>query len=261
MGATLREVWQFRRLLYIFIWRDLKVRYKHTVIGAAWNVIQPLGMMLVFTLVFGILFTLRTREVPYPLFVYPALLLWQFFSRGVTQAATCLEAFQPVLAKIYFPRIIAPLSFVIAALVDLAIASVTLLVLMFVYDVWPTWHLLAAPVFVGMALLLALGLGIWLSAVDAHYKDVRHTLGFLTQFWMFASPVVYPMSMVPDHLLPFYMLNPMVGIIEGFRWSVTGRTNPPEIGMLLFSLGVGLAALYLGTRYFNSRQGTLVDRI
>jgi lipopolysaccharide transport system permease protein len=261
LRATLREVWQFRRLLYIFIQRDLKVRYKHTVIGAGWNILQPLGMMAVFTLVFGVLFTLRTRDVPYPLFVYPALLLWQFFSRGMTQAGTCLETFQSILDKIYFPRIIAPLSFVLSALVDFAVASVTLIALMFVYGVWPTWHILLAPLFVGLALLVSLGLGIWLSAIDASYKDVRHTLSFVTQFWMFATPVVYPMSMVPDNLRPFYVLNPMVGIIEGFRWSVTGGTSPPESGILLFSFIFGLLVLYAGTRYFNAHQGILMDRI
>jgi lipopolysaccharide transport system permease protein len=261
LWATLREIWQFRRLLYIFVWRDLKVRYRHTFIGAMWNIIQPLGMMLVFTFVFGVLFTHRIADIPYPLFLYAALLLWQFFARALAQGGTSLESFQSVLNKVYFPKMIAPISFVLSALVDFLVAAFALGALMVFYGAFPTWHILFAPVFLVLTAILGLGLAVWLTALDANYKDVRHTLSFVTQFWMFATPVVYPLGLIPERFHSVYSLNPMVGLVEGFRWSVTSGTDPPTAWMLLSSLAFGLVVLFSGMKYFNSREGTLMDTV
>jgi lipopolysaccharide transport system permease protein len=259
--ATLREIWRFRRLLYIFVWRDLRVRYRHTFIGAAWNIIQPLGMMLVFTLVFGVLFTHRMGDLPYPLFLYSALLLWQFFARALSQGGTSLESFQSVLNRVYFPKMIAPISYVLGALVDFLVAGFALVLLIVFYGAFPTWHLVFAPVFLALTGVLGLGLALWLSALDSNYKDVRHTLPFLTQFWMFATPVVYPLSLVPERFQLIYSLNPMVGLVQGFRWSVTSGTDPPTAVMVCSSIGFGVAILFSGMWYFSAREGTLVDTV
>jgi lipopolysaccharide transport system permease protein len=259
--AALGLVWAHRALLATFVRRDVRVRYKHTLLGAGWNVLQPVGMMLVFTLVFGVLFAPRTGDLSYPLFVYPGLLLWQMFSRGLSQAGTSLESFQGVLNKIYFPRLIAPASLVLSALFDFSVASAALVVLMLWYGTWPGLNLLWAPAFVLLALMLSLGLASWLAALDARFKDVRHTLPFATQFWMFATPVMYPLHLIPERFQTLYALNPMVGIVEGFRWSVVGGTAPPGALMLLASVGGALLVLLTGTRFFLSREGTLVDTV
>lgn len=260
-AGTLRQLWEYRRLVYIFIWRDLKVRYKHTVVGAAWNVIQPVGLMLVFTLVFGVLFQGRTGDTPFAVFLYPALLLWQFFSRAVTQGGTSIQGFHALLNKIYFPRIVAPVAYVLSALVDLAIASSALFVLMALYDTWPDWNVIFAPLFIGWTLLLALGLATLLAAVDSDYRDVRHTLPFLMQLWMFSSPIVYPITQVPDRWQWVYALNPMVALVQGFRWSLTPGSPAPTAWMLIAAFAFTGVSLWLAIHYFNLREGTLVDTV
>ena len=259
--GTLGQLWEYRRLLYIFIWRDLKVRYKHTVVGAAWNVIQPVGLMLVFTLVFGVLFQGRMGDTPFAVFLYPALLLWQFFSRAVTQGGTSIQGFHPLLNKIFFPRIVAPVAYVLSALVDLAIASSALVVLMAIYGTWPDWNVLFAPLFILWTLLLSFGLAVLLAAVDSDYRDVRHTLPFVMQLWMFSSPIVYPITQVPDRWQWAYALNPMVGLVQGFRWSLTPGSTPPTVWMLVTALAFTGLSIWLAIHYFNLREGTLVDTV
>lgn len=261
IASSLVTLWQYRRLLYIFTWRDLRVRYKHTVMGAAWNLIQPLGLMLVFALVFGMLFQGRTADVPFPVFLYPALLLWGFFARSVGQGATSIESFQGLLNKIYFPRLIAPCAAVLGALVDLAIASSALVVLMAIYGLRPEPNLLLAPLFVLGTMVFGLGVAIWLSAIDAEYRDVRHTLPFVLQFWMFAAPVVYPVDIIPERWHGVYALNPMVGLVQGFRWTVIPGLPPPTVPMLIVSAIASVGLLWTGLLYFNAREGTLVDTV
>ncbi|MFB3060584.1 MAG: ABC transporter permease, partial [Candidatus Binatia bacterium] len=206
---NLAELWEYRELLYFLTWRDIKVRYKQTVLGVAWAVIQPLGMMLVFTIFFGHLVGVPSDGLPYPIFAYTALLPWQLFSRALTDASTSLVANERLITKVYFPRLLIPVSAVLASLVDFAIAFVLLLGMMVFYGIVPTGSVLMLPLFVLLALMTALGIGFWLSALNAQYRDVRYTLPFLTQFWLFATPVVYPSSLVPEQWRLLYGLNPM----------------------------------------------------
>jgi len=261
LWMTLREVWDFRRLISIFVWRDLRVRYKHTLIGAAWNIVQPVSLMLVFTLVFGVLFTGRTGNIPYPIFLYPALLLWQFFGKALASGGTSLESVAGVINKIYFPKLIAPFSAIAGALIDLFVAGSALLVLMVLYGIWPTWRMVLMPFMILLATLFGLGSAIWLSALDAKYRDIRHTLPFLTQLWMFSTPVIYPITFVPERFQLLYSLNPMVGMVQGFRWSVTGQGGAPTAVMLGAAVFWSLLLLVSGMRYFNVRQGTLIDTV
>lgn len=225
---NLAELWEYRELLYFLTWRDIKVRYKQTVLGAAWAVIQPLGMMLVFTIFFGHLVGVPSDGLSYPIFAYTALLPWQLFSRALTDANTSLVVNERLITKVYFPRLLIPVSAVLASLVDFAIAFVLLLGMMVFYGIVPTGFVLMLPLFVLFALMTALGIGFWLSALNAQYRDVRYTLPFLTQFWLFATPVVYPASLVSDQWRLLYGLNPMIGVVEGFRWALLGKTGAPD---------------------------------
>ena len=235
VAINLIELWEYRELLYFLTWRDIKVRYKQTVLGAAWAVIQPFGMMLVFTVFFGRLVGVPSDGLPYPIFAYTALLPWQLFSRALTDASTSLVINERLITKVYFPRLLIPLSAVLASLVDFAIAFVLLLGMMVFYGIVPTGSVLMLPLFVLLALMTALGIGFWLSALNAQYRDVRYTLPFLTQFWLFATPVVYPSSLVPEQWRLLYGLNPMTGVVEGFRWALLGKTGAPD-AMLAVSL-------------------------
>ena len=258
---TLRELWECRATLRIFVWRDVRIRYRHTLLGAAWNVLQPLGMAAVFTFVFGVIFRAPMDAVPYPVFLFPGILLWQAFAKCLAGGGTSMELYAGVLGKVYFPRLIAPTAAVLGAAIDLAVASIALVVLMTIYGVWPSWPVIFAPVFVLLTFTFGMGLAVWLTALDANYKDVRHTLGFVTQFWLFATPVMYPLTMVPEHLLPYYSLNPTVGLIQGFRWTLVPGADPPSLLMLAISAGTGLVVLLSGIRYFTAREGVLVDTV
>jgi lipopolysaccharide transport system permease protein len=255
---NLAELWEYRELLYFLTWRDIKVRYKQTVLGAAWAVIQPLGMMLVFTIFFGRLVGVPSDGLPYPIFAYTALLPWQLFSRALTDASTSLVVNERLITKVYFPRLLIPVSAVLASLVDFAIAFVLLLGMMVFYGIVPTGSVLMLPLFVLLALMTALGIGFWLSALNAQYRDVRYTLPFLTQFWLFATPVVYPASLVPEQWRLLYGLNPMTGVVEGFRWALLGRTGAPD-AMLAVSATVVLGVFIGGLYYFNRVDETLAD--
>jgi lipopolysaccharide transport system permease protein len=255
------ELWEYRELLYFFVWRELKVRYKQTVVGAAWAVLQPFLTMLIFSLFFGALAHIPSGGLPYPVFYYSALLPWMYFSASLQNATNKIVENQNVITKVYFPRVALPISAVISGLVDFAISFLMFVAIMIYYHVRPTWTILLFPVFLLLAVLTALGVGLWLSALNAIYRDVRYVVPFLVQFWMFASPVVYPSSLVTAKWPKWawlYGLNPMVGVIEGFRWSLTGAGDPPG-RMLLASSSVVLVVLVGGLMYFQKMETTIAD--
>jgi lipopolysaccharide transport system permease protein len=258
MLPNLRELWAYRELLYFFVWRDVKVRYKQTVLGVAWAVIQPVFMMFVFTLFFGQLARVPSDGVPYPIFAYVALLPWNLFARGLTDASTSLVANQNLVTKVYFPRLMLPASAVLAGFVDFSIAFTVLVALMLYYGIVPTLAIITLPIFVAIAVLSAMGIGFWFSALDARYRDIRYTLPFLTQFWLFATPVVYPLSLVPDSWRWIYALNPMVGVVEGFRWALLGEAwaLDPLSGV---SIAVVVVMFLGGLLYFRRAERTLAD--
>jgi lipopolysaccharide transport system permease protein len=254
----LQNIWNYRELLYFLTWRDVKVRYKQTVLGVAWAVIQPLFMMLIFTIFFGRLAKIPSDGLPYPIFAFTALLPWQMFSRALTDASTSLVVNERLITKVYFPRLLVPASAVLASLVDFAIALILLVGMMFYYGIVPTGAVWTLPLFVLLALMTALGIGFWLSALDATYRDVRYTLPFLTQLWLFATPVVYPASMVPDNWRLLYGLNPMAGVVEGFRWALLGKGGAPD--PLLAVSAIAVLMIFVGGLYYFSRmEETLAD--
>jgi lipopolysaccharide transport system permease protein len=252
------EIWAHRELLYFFVWRDLKVRYKQTAIGAAWAVIQPVATMAVFTLFFGRLAKMPSYGLPYPLFFFSALLPWTYFATALNSATSAMVDNQRIITKVYFPRVLLPLSSVLAGLVDFAIAFVLLVALMIFYGVAPGVNALLAPAFLLLAVLTALGAGLWLSALNAIYRDVRYAIPFLIQFWMFGSPVIYPSAMVPERWQWLFGLNPMAGVIEGFRWSLTGAGQPPG-PLLAVSCAVTLLLLFSGLVYFQKMEANIAD--
>ncbi len=255
---NLGDLWEYRELLYFLIWRDIKVRYKQTVFGVAWAVIQPLFMMFIFTIFFGRLARIPSDGLPYPIFAYTALLPWQLFSRALTDASTSLVTNERLITKVYFPRLLIPASAVLASLVDFSIAFVLLLGMMFFYGIAPTAAVWTLPLFILLALMSALGIGFWLSALNAIYRDVRYTLPFLTQLWLFATPVVYPASMVPDKWRFLYGLNPMTGVVEGFRWALLGNSGGLDPMLAVSAIAV-LVTFIGGLYYFRRMEKTLAD--
>lgn len=251
-----RELWQYRELFAFLVWREIKVRYKQTLLGASWAVIQPTFNMIVFTLFFGRLAGIPSDNVPYPIFSYTALLLWTYFAQSLNMAGNSLTANINLVNKIYCPRLILPSAPVLAGLMDLAIACSLLLVLFPYYQFVPSANIWAAPIMIVLAVTSALGVGVWLAALNVKYRDFRYVIPFLTQFWMFSSPVVYPASMVPEQWRVIYGLNPMTGAIEGFRWALLGiDINPwPMVGAswctALFVLGTGLIYFRRTERFF-----------
>jgi homopolymeric O-antigen transport system permease protein len=258
LGLDLREFWAYRELLYFFVWRDIKVRYKQTAIGAAWAVLQPFLAMMVFTLFFGKLAKIPSHGLPYPVFYYCALLPWTYFATSLQNATNVVVEQQRVITKVYFPRVVLPVSAVLSGLVDFAVAFGMMLVLMAYYHIAPTRNLLFLPFFLLLAVLTALGVGLWLSALNALYRDMRYIVPFLVQFWMFASPVVYPSSLVPQRWRWVYGLNPMAGVIEGFRWALAGQGQPPG-ALFVASVGAVLIVLIAGLVYYHAMEGTIAD--
>ena len=254
----LRELWEYRELLYFFIWRDIKVRYKQTVLGAAWAIIQPFFTMVVFSIFFGRLAGIPSRGVPYPIFAYSALVPWMYFANALTQASNSLVAQERMITKVYFPRLLIPLASVLAGLVDFAIAFTVLLGMMFYYGIIPTVAVWTVPFFVLLATATALGVGLWLSALNVQYRDVRYAIGFLSQFWLFATPVAYPSSLVPQPWRVIYGLNPMAGVVEGFRWALLGQAQAPG-PMLVVSLLTVVGLLAGGLYYFRRMEQTFAD--
>jgi lipopolysaccharide transport system permease protein len=258
LALDLGELWAYRDLVYFFIWRDIKVRYKQTAIGAAWAILQPVLTMLVFSLFFGKLAKIPSLGLPYPIFYYTALLPWMYFATAMQSATNVVVEQQRVITKIYFPRVVLPIAAVLAGLLDFAISFAVLLALMAYYRMAPTGAVMWLPLFTLLAVLTALGVGLWLSALNALYRDVRYVVPFLVQFWLFASPVAYPSSLVPAKWRWLYGLNPMAGVIEGFRWALTGHGQPPGILLAASSAAVVLLVLS-GLVYYHAMEGTIAD--
>jgi lipopolysaccharide transport system permease protein len=254
----LKELWEYRELLYFLTWRDIKVRYKQTALGAAWAIIQPFFMMVVFSLFFGKLGGIPSDGIPYPVFVFCALLPWQLFAFALSESSNSLVGNQNLITKVYFPRLIVPISAIFGGLVDFAIAFVILLAMMVYFGIVPGIAVLALPLFIILAIMTALGVGLWLSALNVKYRDVRYTIGFLTQFWLFVTPVAYPSSLVPNSWRAFYGLNPMAGVVEGFRWALLGKAEPPG-ALLAVSVGAVLILLISGLYYFRRMEQTFAD--
>jgi homopolymeric O-antigen transport system permease protein len=260
LDLRLGEVWAYRELLYFFVWRDVKVRYKQTVIGVAWVVLQPLLTMGVFTLFFGRLAKLPSDGLAYPVFYFCALVPWNYFATALQSCTSVVVDNQRVITKVFFPRLVLPLSAVVSGLVDFAIGFVVLGIVLGFYGIRPGLAALWLPVLLLLAVLTALGVGLWMSALNALYRDVKYVVPFLVQFWMFASPVAYPTSLVPQRWRWLYGLNPMAGVIDGFRWALTGHGQPPG-PLLLASSGMVVAVVLGGLFFFQRMEGAIADRV
>jgi lipopolysaccharide transport system permease protein len=254
----LRELWAHRELLYFFVWRDLKVRYKQTALGASWALLQPLATMIVFSLFFGRLARMPSDGIPYPAFSYAALVPWMFFANVLMQGANSLVNNGHLLSKVYFPRLALPLSSLMAAFVDFLLSFVGLICLMIYFGIALTLKVLVLPAFILLAIVTALGVSLWLAAVNVQFRDVRHTVPFLTQFWMFATPIAYPSSLLPEPWRTVYAINPMVGVVEGFRWALLGVETAPGL-MVALSSAVSLTLLVTGAFYFRRMERTFAD--
>jgi len=258
VALRLGEVVAYRELLYFLVWRDLKVRYKQTALGVAWALLQPMFMMIIFSVFFGNLARVSSDGLPYPIFVYCGLLPWQLFSYALSNAANSLVVNERLVTKVYFPRIALPISTVIAGLVDFAVAFVLLLVLMAYYRCFPSSAIVTLPYFLLLAVGAAVAVGIGLSALNVRYRDVRYTLPFLTQAWLFATPIAYSSSLVPGRWRALYGLNPMVSVVEGFRWALLDAA-PPVASTLFMSSSVVIVGLFLGFRYFLRVERSMAD--
>jgi len=260
-ALNLRDLWTYRELIYFMIWREVKVKYKQTLLGMAWAVIQPVMTMLVFTFLFGKVAKLPTDGIPYPVFSFTALLPWGLFVTALNQGSRSLVAHNNMVTKIYFPRLILPMSSVFAGLVDFAIAFVILFGLMIYYKVTPAWNVIwTLPFFLLLAIVTALGVALWLSAINVQYRDVNQALPFLTQFWLFATPVAYSSSVISDKWQILYSLNPMAGVVNGFRWALLGSGNGPDIALWV-SAAISVLLLISGLFYFRSMEKTFADTI
>jgi lipopolysaccharide transport system permease protein len=256
----LKSVWQYQELLYFLIWREVKVRYKQTALGVAWAIFQPLLTMGIFTVIFGRFVKVPSEGLPYPIFAFAALLPWTFFSEAITRSSTSLVGDANLIRKVYFPRLIMPLASVTSPIVDFSFSFLVLLGMMAWFGIAPGWGMLALPIFLILALLTALSIGLWLSALNVRYRDVRYTVPFLTQLWMYASPVVYPLSLVPEKWRVVYGLNPMVGVIEGFRWGLLGKESP-DLRVMAISAAVVTLLLIGGLVFFRRLERTFADVI
>ena len=258
VSLGLRELWEYRELLYFLTWRDVSVRYKQTVLGISWAIIQPLMTMVVFSLFFGRLAKIPSDGVPYPIFTYAALVPWIFFANGLIQSSNSLVGNANLIKKVYFPRLAVPISTVLSGVVDFVLAFFVLLGIMLYYGLVPTMNVLWLPFFLLLALVTSLGVGLWLSALNVQFRDVRHAVPFLTQLWMFSTPIAYPSSLLSEPWRTLYGLNPMVGVVEGFRWALLGTDTTPRLIIVASSL-VALALLIGGALYFRRMEKTFAD--
>ena len=261
VDVRLADLWEYRELLYFLVWRDIKVRYKQTVLGVAWAVIQPVFAMIVFSVFFGHFARMPSDGLPYPVFAYCGLLPWQLFSHALTESSNSLVVSQNLITKVYFPRLVIPLATVLAGLVDFAISFVVLLALMAAFGTFPTIAILVLPLFVALVVACALAVGLWLSALNVQYRDIRFTIPFLAQLWFFATPVVYPSSLLPQHWrLVLTAVNPMAGVVEAFRWALLGTSNGPG-WMVAVSTLIVAGGLLGGLYYFRRMERRFADFI
>lgn len=258
VSLKLHELWEYRELLYFLIWRDIKVRYKQTALGASWAIIQPVFTMLVFSLFFGHLGKIPSDGIPYPIFSFAALVPWTFFANGLGQSSNSLVGNANLITKIYFPRLIVPLASVFSGIVDFLLAFVVLLGIVLYYGLVPTLNVFWLPLFVLLALVTSLGVGLWLSALNVEYRDVRYVVPFITQFWLFATPIAYPSSLLSQPWRTIYGLNPMVGVVEGFRWALLGTNTAPG-PIIAVSSAAALVILVTGAFYFRRMEKTFAD--
>ncbi len=259
-ALDLAELWRYRELIYFLCWRDIKVRYTQTALGIAWAVIQPVFTMVIFSVFFGRLAGIPSDGLPYPIFAYCALLPWQLFAYSLTEASNSVVANQHLITKVYFPRLVIPVSAVLASLVDFVIAFAVLIGMIWYYHIIPTQAVWMLPLFVLLAVSLALGMGLWLSALNVRYRDVRYALPFLAQAWLFATPIAYPSSLVPEQWRAFYGLNPMAGVVEGFRWALLGTAGTSG-ALLTVSVFATFAILLSGLYYFRRMERTFADTV
>ena len=258
VALRLRELWAYRELLLFFVWRDIKVRYKQTILGVSWAIIQPFFTMIIFSLFFGRLAGVPSDGVPYPIFSYAALVPWTFFANSVTNSSNSLVANANMLKKIYFPRLTIPVSTILSGLLDFVLAFAVLILMMVFFGIAPTANIIWLPFFLIMAIVTSLGVGLWLSAMNVQFRDVRYTVPFIVQAWLFATPVAYPSSIVPEQFRALYSLNPMVGVVEGFRWALLGTEPGPGLMVVVSSI----AAVFLlvsGAYYFRRMEKNFAD--
>ncbi len=254
----LRELWEYRELLYFLIWRDIKVRYKQTALGATWAIIQPFFTMVVFSLFFGRLAGVPSDGIPYPIFSFTALVPWTFFANGLSQSSNSLVGSGTLITKVYFPRLIIPLASVFSGIVDFLLAFVVLIAMILYYGMAPTLNVLWLPMFLLLALVTSLGVGLWLSALNVKYRDVRYIVPFITQFWLFVTPIAYPSSLLHQPWRTIYGLNPMVGVVEGFRWALLGTNTAPG-PIIAVSAAAAIVILITGAFYFRRMEKTFAD--
>jgi lipopolysaccharide transport system permease protein len=255
---NLKGIWQYRELLYFLIWRDLKVRYKQTVIGIGWAVLQPFVTMVIFTIIFGKLVKVPSDGIAYPIFAYSALLPWNYFASALQRCVVSVVGDAALVSKVYFPRLILPLAGTISGFADFLVSFLLLLGMMTFYHLGLSWTVLVLPFFLLLALSTALAVGLWLSALNVRYRDVGHTIPFLMQVWMYASPIVYPVSVIPEKYRFFYSLNPMAGVIEGFRWALLGKQSP-DFAVMAISVAMVLLLISGGLVFFRNMEKTFAD--
>lgn len=258
VSLKLHELWEYRELLYFLIWRDIKVRYKQTALGATWAIIQPFFTMVVFSLFFGRLAKVPSDGIPYPIFSFAALVPWTFFANGLTQSSNSLVGSANLITKVYFPRLTIPIASVLSGIVDFLLAFIVLVGMMLYYGMMPTLNVLWLPLFLVLALVASLGVGLWLSALNVEYRDVRYVVPFITQFWLFVTPIAYPSSLLHEPWRSLYGLNPMVGVVEGFRWALL-RTNTAPGPIIAVSSLAALVILVTGAFYFRRMEKTFAD--
>ncbi|MCL4475993.1 MAG: ABC transporter permease [Nitrospirae bacterium] len=258
ISLKLKELWEYRELLYFLIWRDIKVRYKQTVLGAAWAIIQPFFTMVVFSLFLGKLAKMPSDGIPYPIFVYAALVPWTFFANGLSKASNSLVSNSNLIKKVYFPRLSIPISSVLSGVIDFVLAFIVLIGMMIYYGLIPTANVLWLPFLLALSFIISLGVSFWLSAMNVQFRDVQYLIPFLTQFWLFATPIAYPSSLLSDPWRTLYGINPMVGVVEGFRWALLGTNTAPG-PIIIVSLIVSLSLLVSGALYFRRIEKTFAD--
>ena len=255
----LHELWEYRELLYFLIWRDIKVRYKQTILGAGWAIIQPLFTMLIFSLFFGQLAHIPSDNFPYPIFSYAALVPWTFFANGLTNSANSLVGESNLIKKIYFPRLVLPISSILSGSVDFVLAFIVLLIMMLMYGIVPTTAIIWLPFLLLLALVTGLGVSLWLSAMNVQFRDIRYAIPFFVQAWMYATPIAYPSSLLSEPWRTIYAINPMVGVVEGFRWALLGGVQTAPGPMIIVSALVSISVLISGIFYFRRMEDSFAD--